>query len=72
MSSSTKVRRAREIANDRRPDLAIDGEFQFDSAINPKVAAKKVHRESAVAGQANVVIWPDINVGNIASRSSRI
>ena len=60
-----KVRRAREIANDRRPDLAIDGEFQFDSAINPKVAAKKVHRESAVAGQANVVIWPDINVGNI-------
>lgn len=60
-----KVRRAREIANDRRPDLAIDGEFQFDSAINPRVAAKKVHRESAVAGQANVVIWPDINVGNI-------
>ncbi len=33
--------------------------------LTPKVAAKKVHRESAVAGQANVVIWPDINVGNI-------
>lgn len=60
-----KVRAARDIANERRPDLKIDGEFQFDSAINPKVAAKKVHRESEVAGRANLLIWPDINVGNI-------
>lgn len=60
-----KVRAARSIANERRPDLKIDGEFQFDAAIRPDVAAKKVHRESEVAGRANLLIWPDINVGNI-------
>ena len=36
-----------------------------DAAVNPAVAAKKVKRESAVAGRANVVIWPDLNVGNV-------
>jgi phosphate acetyltransferase len=61
-----KVTEAVRIANERRPDLAIDGEFQFDSAINPAVAAKKVKRESKVAGKANIVIWPDLNVGNTA------
>lgn len=60
-----KVTEAVKIANERRPDLAIDGEFQLDSAISPAVAAKKVKRESAVAGKANIIIWPDINVGNI-------
>lgn len=60
------VRETVRIANERRPDLKIDGEFQLDAAINPKVAEKKVKRESAVAGKANVLIWPDINVGNIA------
>lgn len=60
-----KVTEAVKIANERRPDLAIDGEFQFDSAVNPKVAAKKVKRESKVAGKANIVIWPDLNVGNV-------
>lgn len=60
-----KVRAARDIANERRPDLKIDGEFQFDAAVRPDVAAKKVRRESPVAGRANLLIWPDINVGNI-------
>lgn len=60
-----KVRAARDIANERRPDLKIDGEFQFDAAVRPDVAVKKVRRESAVAGRANLLIWPDINVGNI-------
>lgn len=55
-----------KIANELRPDLAIDGEFQLDAAINPAVAQKKVKRESPVAGRANVVIWPDLNVGNVA------
>lgn len=59
------VREAVRIAREKRPDLAIDGEFQLDAAIRPEIAAKKVRRESAVAGRANVVIWPDINVGNI-------
>ena len=60
-----KVREARRIANELRPDLKIDGEFQLDSAIIPAVAAKKVKRESAVAGKANIIIWPDINCGNV-------
>ena len=52
-----KVTEAVKIANELRPDLAI---------INPAVAQKKVNRESKVAGKANVVIWPDLNVGNVA------
>jgi len=61
-----KVTNALKIANSRRPDLAIDGEFQMDAAIVPAIAAKKVKRESKVAGKANIVIWPDLNVGNVA------
>lgn len=60
-----KVRNAVAIANKLRPEYKIDGEFQFDTAINPAVAAKKVNRESAVAGKANIIIFPDLNVGNI-------
>ena len=60
-----KVREAVSIANDKRPDLFIEGEFQLDSAINPVVAAKKVSGESKVAGKANIIIWPDLNAGNI-------
>jgi phosphate acetyltransferase len=60
-----KVRRAVEIANKKRPDLAIDGEFQLDAAIVPATAAKKVKRESKVAGHANIIIYPEINAGNI-------
>lgn len=59
-----KVKEALAIAQEQRPDLAIDGEFQLDAAIVPAVAAKKVQRESKVAGKANVLIWPDLNVGN--------
>lgn len=61
-----KVTEALKIANELRPDLAIDGEFQLDAAIIPEVAEKKVKRESKVAGKANVLIWPDLNVGNTA------
>jgi len=61
-----KVKEALKIARAREPELAIDGEFQADSAIVPRVAAKKVKDESAVAGKANVIIFPDLNSGNIA------
>lgn len=61
----TRIQEAVRIANEKRPDLAIDGEFQLDSAISPAVAAKKVDRESKVAGRANIIIWPDLNAGNI-------
>ncbi len=60
-----KVRQAIAIARQIRPDYKIDGEFQVDAAIDPRVAAKKVKRESEVAGKANILIWPDLNVGNI-------
>lgn len=60
-----KVREAKRIANELRPDLKIDGEFQYDAAVVPEVAARKVKRPSEVAGRANVIIWPDLNVGNI-------
>nr|WP_114299681.1 phosphate acyltransferase [Anaerobacterium chartisolvens] len=60
-----KVVEAVRLANERRPDLAIDGEFQLDAALNQKVAAKKVKRESRVAGRANIIVFPDLNAGNI-------
>ena len=61
-----KVVEALEIAKERNRDLAIDGEFQADSAIVPKVAAKKVKTDSSVAGRANVLIFPDLDSGNAA------
>jgi phosphate acetyltransferase len=61
-----KVREALAIVRRRQPDLAIDGEFQADAALVPGVAEKKVKEPSAVAGQANVLIFPDLDSGNIA------
>lgn len=67
-----KVRKGVEIARQMRPTYAIDGEFQLDAAIVPAVAAKKVKRESPVAGKANIIIWPDLNVGNIGVKLLQI
>ncbi|RPI03396.1 MAG: phosphate acetyltransferase [Calditrichaeota bacterium] len=60
-----KVRKATQIAQNRRPDLLIDGEMQADAALVPYVANKKAPG-SLVAGKANVLIFPDLNAGNIA------
>ncbi len=60
-----KVVSAVKIAKEKRPDLKIDGEFQLDAAIVKEVAEKKVKRESEVAGNANILIFPDLNAGNI-------
>ncbi|MBU5590853.1 phosphate acetyltransferase [Clostridium sp. MSJ-4] len=59
-----KVRNATEIAKEQRPDLAIDGEMQLDAAIVGKVAKQKAPN-SEVAGKANVLIFPDLQSGNI-------
>ncbi|MGP6353886.1 phosphate acetyltransferase [Streptococcus dysgalactiae subsp. equisimilis] len=59
-----KVREATEIAKGLNPDLALDGELQFDAAFVPETAAIKAP-DSAVAGQANTFVFPDLQSGNI-------
>ncbi len=59
-----KVLKALEIARELAPDLAIDGELQLDAALIPKVGDKKAPG-SSVAGQANTLIFPDLDAGNI-------
>jgi phosphate acetyltransferase len=59
-----KVIEATRIAKEKRPDLQIDGELQLDAAIVDSVAKKKAPG-SNVAGRANVLIFPDLNAGNI-------
>lgn len=60
----TKVQKATELAKSTAPDLALDGEFQFDAAIAPEVGELKAPG-SSVAGHANTFIFPNINAGNI-------
>jgi phosphate acetyltransferase len=61
-----KVSRAVDIVRERVPGLAIDGELQADSAIIERVARAKVKETSQVAGRANVLVFPDLDAGNIA------
>jgi phosphate acetyltransferase len=59
-----KVIEATKLAKEKRPDLQIDGELQFDAAIVDSVGKKKAPG-SNVAGRANVLVFPDLNAGNI-------
>ena len=60
-----KVVKAVKIAKNKAPDLMIDGELQADAALIPEIAERKLGEESPVAGKANVLIFPDLNSGNI-------
>jgi phosphate acetyltransferase len=58
-----KVRKATEMVRHRRPDLKVEGPIQYDAAVDPSVGKKKLPN-SEVAGQASVLIFPDLNTGN--------
>jgi phosphate acetyltransferase len=58
-----KVRAATALVRERRPDLLVEGPIQYDAAVSPAVAATKLPG-SQVAGQATVLIFPDLNTGN--------
>ena len=58
-----KVRKATAIAKQKRPDLMVEGPIQYDAAVDPIVGTQKMPN-SVVAGQASVLIFPDLNTGN--------
>ena len=58
-----KVRKATELVKQKRPDLKVEGPIQYDAAVDPAVGKKKMPN-SEVAGQASVLIFPDLNTGN--------
>jgi len=60
-----KMQLATKLAKEKRPDVILDGEFQVDAAIVPAIGKAKAP-QSNVAGTANVMVFPDLNSGNIA------
>jgi len=58
-----KVRRATDIVRALRPDLKVEGPIQYDAAVDPVIGKQKMP-DSLVAGQASVLIFPDLNTGN--------
>ncbi len=63
-----KVKEATRIAQELRPDLALDGPLQYDAAVMPDVARLKAPK-SPVAGQATVLVFPDLNTGNVTYKA---
>jgi phosphate acetyltransferase len=51
------------LAREKRPDLRLEGPIQYDAAVDPDVASKKMP-DSEVAGHATVLVFPDLNTGN--------
>lgn len=63
-----KVIEATRIVKERELELYIDGELQVDAAIVPEVAKRKIKGTSSVAGKANILIFPDLEAGNIGEK----
>lgn len=63
-----KVAKAVRIAQEREPELLIDGEMQLDTAIKRNVAERKMKRPGKVAGRANVLVFPNLDAGNIGTK----
>lgn len=66
--SFDKIRETIDLVREADPELAIDGEMQLDAAVNLEVGKKKAPN-SKVAGQANILVVPDLNTGNILYKS---
>lgn len=64
-TSTEKIRAAKKIIETEAPNLKIVGEVQFDAATNPTIARQKLPVNSPVMGDANILIFPDLNSGNI-------
>ena len=66
----TKVQKATEMAHELAPDLLLDGELQLDAALIPEIGESKA-KGSPVAGHANVLIFPDLQAGNIGYKMTQ-
>ena len=67
---SPQVTEAVRIAQEKRPDLKLEGPLQYDAAVDPEVAKTKVKAHSEVAGRATVCIFPSLDTGNNTYKAS--